>query len=98
MYIVGLYSMMLLAALLGWYGENIAYSFEEHLTVLNTLLVVTVVSIALFIIAYIIGTILLAKGKVKPKMYMFFFTVNIVVGLLVSVRSIFFLTMGWQLL
>ncbi|GEN45616.1 hypothetical protein [Alkalibacillus haloalkaliphilus] len=98
MYIIGLYSMMLLAFLLGWYGENIAYFFEEHLTVLNTLLVVTVVSIALFIIAYIIGTILLAKGKVKPKMYMFFFTVNIVVGLLVSVRSIFFLAMGWQLL
>lgn len=90
--------IILIATILGFYAQDIAYYFEDHLLYvapMTMLTIVTVTSISLFILAFIIGIILLAKGKVNPKVYIILLLVNIAVGLVISFWSLFVLAMWW---
>lgn len=84
------------ATFLGWYAQNIAYYFEEHLDPFKTLVIVTITSVSLFIIAFVTNTILLSIKKLKPRIYILLLIVNVFVGLLVSSYSLFVLLMWWH--
>lgn len=89
----------LFAALLGWYAQDIAYYLENHMLYqdpFKTLIIVTITSVGLFIIAFVIHTILLAIEKIKPRIYIFLLIANVVIGFIVSLWSLFVLTMWWE--
>lgn len=93
-----LFSIILIAAFLGWYAQDIAYYFESHLVYqdpFQTLIIVTITSVGLFIIACIINTILLANQKRKPKIYIISLAINIFIGFFISLWSLFVLAMWW---
>lgn len=89
---------MLFAAFLGWYAQDIAYYFENHLFYqdpFKTLIIVTITSVVLFIISFVINTILLAIQKVKPRIYIILLIANVFIGFFVSLWSLFVLAMWW---
>lgn len=93
-----LLSMTLIAALLGIYGQDIAYYFEDHLFYeppFKTLIIVTVTSVSLFLLTLIIEIILLAVQKIKPKVFLTLSITNVVVGFFISWWSLFVLAMWW---
>ncbi|MEJ8777364.1 hypothetical protein [Pseudogracilibacillus sp. ICA-222130] len=90
--------MILFAAFLGWFAQDIAYYFADHLFYqdpFKTLIVVTIISISLFIISFVMNTILLAKQKVNPKIYTTLLLANVFIGFFVSFWSLFVLAMWW---
>ena len=93
-----LFSMTLIAAFLGIYGQDIAYYFEDHLfyeSPFKTLIIVTVTSVSLFLLTFIIEIILLAVQKIKPKVFIMLLITNGVVGFFISWWSLFVLAMWW---
>lgn len=94
-----LLSKTVFASLLGWYAQDIAYYFQDHFSYedpFKTLVIVTIISVSLFLIAFVINTILLSIHKSKPRIYIVLLAVNMIVGLLVSSWSIFVLLMWWH--
>ena len=90
--------IILLATFLGWFAQDIAYYFSDHLFYkdpFKTLIVVTIISISLFIISFVLNTILLAKQKVNPKIYTILLLVNVFIGFFVTLWSLFVLAMWW---
>ena|SRR5699024_6761664 len=89
---------ILLATFLGWFAQDIAYYFADHLFYqdpFTTLIVVTIISISLFIISFVLNTILLAKQKINPKIYTILLLVNVFIGFFVTLWSLFVLAMWW---
>lgn len=97
--VILLLGIMLFASFLGLYAQSIAYFFENYLfyaTPFITLIIVTITSVSLFIIAFVINTILLSIQKLKPRIYIVLLTINVIVGFLVSSWSLFVLLMWWD--
>jgi len=97
--IIFLLSITLFASLLGLFAQDIAYHFEDHLfnaAPFKTLVIVTMISVGLFIIGFVIHTILLASQKLSPKVYIVLLSVNAIAGLLISSWSLFVLLMWWH--
>lgn len=94
--VVFLLGIMGFASFLGVYAQDIAYFFEEHLEPFKTLTIVTITSVSLFIIVFVLNTILLSIQKVKRRVYIVLLTIDIIVGLLVSSWSLFVLLMWWH--
>jgi len=93
-----LIGITLFAAFLGWYAQDIAYYFENHLLYqdpFKTLIVVTITSFGLFIISFVINTILLVIQKVKTRIYIILLIANVFIGFFVSIWSLFVLAMWW---
>jgi hypothetical protein len=88
----------LFAAFLGWYAQDIAYYYENHLLYqdpFKTLIIVTITSVGLFIISIVINTILLAT-QVKPRrIYIILLIANVFIGFFISLWSLFVLAMWW---
>src|SRR5699024_3071407 len=96
--VVFLVGMTLFAAFLGWYAQDIAYYFEKHLfyqAPFKTLIVVTITSVALFIILFVIHIMLLGGHKEKPRIYIILLITNIFIGFFTSLWSLFVLAMWW---
>lgn len=97
--VILLLGIMLFASFLGLYAQSIAYYFENYLfyaAPFKTLIIVTITSVSLFIIAFVINTILLSIQKLKPRIYIVLLTINVIVGFLVSSWSLFVLLMSWD--
>lgn len=93
-----LFGIILSAAFLGWFAQDIAYYFESHLLYqdpFKTLIIVTITSVVLFIITFVINTILLAIQKVKPRIYIILLITNVFIGFFISLWSLFVLAMWW---
>src|SRR5690625_563922 len=90
-----LFGIILFAAFLGWYAQDIAYYFESYQDPFKTLIIVTITSVVLFIITFVINTILLAVQKVKPRIYIILLITNVFIGFFVSLWSLFVLAMWW---
>ncbi|MBP2079412.1 hypothetical protein [Oceanobacillus polygoni] len=97
--VVFLLGITVFASFLGLYAQDIAYYFKEHLFYeypFKTLVIVTITSVSLFFIVFVISTILLSIQKLKPRIYIVLLAVNVIVGLLVSSWSLFVLLMWWH--
>lgn len=88
----------LFAAFLGLFAQDLAYYFEEHLFYqdpIKMLTIVTIASVSLFIISFIITTILLAIQKLEAKLSVILLVSNVIIGFFVSFWSLFVLAMWW---
>ncbi|MFC0300444.1 hypothetical protein ACFFIS_06365 [Virgibacillus soli] len=93
-----LIGITLLAAYLGWFAQDIAYYFQSHLFYVEpfiTLIIVTAISICLFVLAFIIEFILYSIKKIKSNMLFALFITNIIAGIFISLWSLFVLVMWW---
>lgn len=93
-----LFGLSLFAAFLGLFAQSIARFFESRLFYMDSLkmlIIVTISSISLFILVFFIQLILLTVRKLKPKRFMALLITNGVMGVLVSIWSIFVLNMWW---
>lgn len=88
-----LFGMILLATGLGWFAQDLAYIFETIQAPYKNLTVVTIASVALYLVTFIISTICLSLEKLTPKMYMALFTTTLLVGGITSAWSLFVLAM-----
>ncbi len=96
---VFLIGITLFAAFTGVYAQDIAYYFENHLFYqdpLKTLIIVTITSISLFLISFVLNTILLSIQKIKPRIYIILLIANVFIGFFVSLWSLFVLLMWWH--
>lgn len=96
--IITIFFSMLFAILLGVYAQNIASLFGDHLYMI-ALVVTTIISIGLFVVAIILEFILLISGKIKSRISTVTLTVvliiTVIVGLFVSWWSFFIMAMSW---
>ncbi len=93
-----LFGILLFAAFLGLYAESIAYFFEKYLHYMDPLkmiIIVTIISIVLILLVFVTALMLLILGKIKPKSFVTLLITNVVIGIPVSIWSLFVLTMGW---
>lgn len=89
--------MILFAGYLGMFAQDIAYYladlFDE--TPFKMLNIVTVTSIGLFILIFVVQMILFARNKLKPKLFAAMLMANVSIGGLVSLWSLFILVIWW---
>jgi len=89
--------MILFAGYLGMFAQDIAYDladlFDE--TPFKMLNIVTITSIGLFILIFVIQLILFTRKKIKPKLFVRMLMATVSIGGLVSLWSLFILIMWW---
>lgn len=93
-----LLSGLLLAIYLGLFAQDIAYYFENHLFYQSpdkTLMIVTVTSVSLFVLALIAEIILYSLKQLKWKVFITLLFANILIGFFISMWSLFVLAM-WR--
>lgn len=96
--IIYMYLSMIVALLLGVYGQDISYFIADNILGLLPvyyLTAVTIISIFLFLRPYIIVLKFKEKQKFGEKQLALFFLVNTLVGTITSFGSLFALIMWW---
>jgi membrane protein YdbS with pleckstrin-like domain len=89
---VFIYGSMILALVLGIYGQSISYYINDNLlklSVLDWLTVVTITSILLFLIPPILAYKLNKKQKIEKEELNLYFGSNILIGIMTSLWSLF---------
>lgn len=89
--------MILFAGYLGMFAQDIAYYFADLFdeTPFKMLNIVTITSIGLFILIFVIQLILFTRKKIKPKLFVRMLMATVSIGGLVSLWSLFILIMWW---
>ncbi|WP_019377168.1 hypothetical protein [Virgibacillus halodenitrificans] len=88
----------LFAACLGLFAQDIAYYFADHLfdaPPFQVLIVVTLTSIAIFLMVFIAEMIILVRQQVKSILLKRMLFTNVLIGIFVSMWSWFVLAMWW---
>jgi membrane protein YdbS with pleckstrin-like domain len=94
---VFIYGSMVLALVLGIYGQSISYYLNDNLlklSVVDWLIVVTITSIFLFLIPPILAYKLNKKQKIDKEELNIYFAINISIGIITSLWSIIVLIAG----
>jgi len=85
---ITLLCITLFAACLGLFAQDIAYYFADGLfdeSPFKVLIIVTLTSIDLFIIVFVVEVILLASQQIKPKIFIRMLIANVLIGSFVSI-------------
>ena len=94
-----MYTSIIMALLLGVYGQDISYFIDANIFSLSPvyyLTDITMISIILFLMPYMIITKLNKKLETEGKQLDLFFVINSLVGIITSVWSLFVLIMWWS--
>ena len=97
---LGLFIILLtvIAALVGIFGQDIAYFLGETVAILDpirALTMVTILSISLFLFTFILATIFFMQQRIDTKVYLLLIVLLLVIGILVTIWSLFVLAMWW---
>lgn len=87
-----LYVLLAIAAVLGIYSQSFAYMFTDFAPY-QVLIVVIVISTALFFVTFLTGLLILLKQKVKRNANFGYMILNFFIGFSVTMWSLFVLIM-----
>lgn len=94
-----IFGSLILATLLGRYGQAISYFLDEHMKETKPvyyLTVITMISIVLFLVTYLFTYIVFKKRDVTAEVQRLYLFVIGVIGLITSIWSLFVLIMWWE--
>jgi membrane protein YdbS with pleckstrin-like domain len=93
-----MYGSMIMALVLGIYGQSITYYINENIievSLVYCLTALTITSILLFVIPPILAYKLNKKRQIEKKELDIYCGLNLIIGIFISIWSLFVLIMWW---